>query len=130
MKKTKDERLLDSLDYIDEKFIAGAEKYYKVTPANRISEKFARRNRMLKLAVAIAACLVLLAVAVPTATIVIEHGEYTPPTVGAENSGVELELPPQYDGSRGLQYVINEDGKTASFVGFDIFIRAASETYE
>lgn len=118
MKKTKDERLLDSLDYIDQKYIAGAEKYYKVTPANRISEKFARRNRMLKIAVAVAACLVLLAVAVPTATIVIERGEYTPPTVGAENSGVELELPPQYDGSRGLQYVINEDGKTASFVGF------------
>ena len=118
MKKTKDERLLDSLDYIDQKYIAGAEKYYKATPDGRIAEKFARRNRWLKVAVAIAACLVLLAAAVPTATIVIEHGEYTPPTVGAENSGVELELPPQYDGSRGLQYVVNEDGKTASFVGF------------
>ncbi len=118
MKKTKDERLLDSLDYIDQKYIAGAEKYYKANTANRIAERFAKRNRMLKIAVAIAACLALLAVAVPTATIVIEHGEYIPPTVGAENSGVELELPPQYDGSRGLQYVINEDGKTASLVSF------------
>ena len=71
MKKTKDERLLDSLDYIDEVFIAGAEKYYKVTPANRISEKFARRNRMLKVAVAAAACLVLLAVAVPFALLLL-----------------------------------------------------------
>ena len=118
MKKTKDERLLDSLDYIDEKFIAGAEKYYKVTPANHISEKFARRNRMLKISVAIAACLVLLAVAVPTATIVIEHGEYTPPTVGAENSGVEVESSPEHDGSKGLIYEVNEDGKTVSFVSF------------
>ena len=118
MKKTKDERLLDSLDYIDQKYIAGAEKYYKATPDGRIAEKFARRNRWLKIAVAAAACLAILAVAIPTATLVIEHGEYIPPTVGAENSGVEVELPPQYDGSRGLQYVVNEDGKTASFVGF------------
>ncbi len=118
MKKTKDERLLDSLDYIDEVFIAGAEKYYNASPADKIGERFAKRNRMLKIAVAVAACLALLAVAVPTATIITEHHSYTPPTVGAENSGVELELPPQYDGSRGLQYVINEDGKTASFVGF------------
>ena len=118
MKKTKDERLLDSLDYIDEVFIAGAEKYYKATTDGGIAEKFARRNRMLKVAVAAAACLAILAVAIPTATLVIEHGEYTPPTVGAENSGVCVETPPEYDGSRGLQYVVNEDGKTASLVSF------------
>lgn len=118
MKKTKDERLLDSLDYIDQKYIAGAEKYYKATPDGRIAEKFARRNRMLKIAVAVAACLVLLAVAIPTATIVIERGEYTPPTVGAENSGVELESSPEHDGSKGLIYEVNEDGKTVSFVSY------------
>lgn len=118
MKKTKDERLLDSLDYIDQKYIAGAEKYYKATPDGRIAEKFARRNRWLKVAVAIAACLVLLAVAIPTATIVIERGEYTPPAVGAENSGVEVESSPEHDGSKGLIYEVNEDGKTVSFVSF------------
>lgn len=118
MKKTKDERLLDSLDYIDEKFIAGAEKYYNASPADKIGERFAKRNRMLKIAVAVAACLALLAVAVPTATIVIEHGEYTPPTVGAENSGVEVESSPEHDGSKGLIYEVNEDGKTVSFVSF------------
>lgn len=118
MKKTKDERLLDSLDYIDQKYIAGAEKYYNATPDGRIAEKFARRNRWLKVAVAIAACLVLLAVAVPTATIVIERGEYIPPTVGAENSSVELESSPEHDGSKGLIYEVNEDGKTVSFVSY------------
>ena len=118
MKKTKDERLLDSLDYIDQKYIAGAEKYYKATPDGRIAEKFARRNRWLKVAVAIAACLVLLAVAIPTATIVIEHEEYIPPTVGAENSSVVIESSPEHDGSKGLIYEVNEDGKTVSFVSY------------
>ena len=118
MKKTKDERLLDSLDYIDQKYIAGAEKYYKATPDGRIAEKFARRNRWLKVAVAIAACLALLAVAIPTATIITEHHSYTPPTVGAENSGVEIESSPEHDGSKGLIYEVNEDGKTVSFVSY------------
>ena len=118
MKKTKDERLLDSLDYIDEKFIVGAEKYYNAARKNNIAERFAKRNRMLKIAVAIAACLALLAVAVPTATLVIEHGEYTLPTVGVGNSGVEVETPPEHDGSKGLIYEVNEDGKTVSFVSY------------
>ncbi len=118
MKKTKDERLLDSLDYIDEKFIAGAEKYYNDTPATRIAERFAKRNRWLKVAVAVAACMALLAVAIPAATIVIEHGEYTPPTLRAENSGVDVESSPEHDGSKGLIYEVNEDGKTVSFVSY------------
>ncbi len=79
---------------------------------------FAKRNRALKIAVAVAACLALLAVAIPTATIIIDHEEYIPPTVGAENSGVEVETPPEHDGSKGLLYEINEDGKTASFISF------------
>ena len=118
MKKTNNEKLIDSLDYIDEKFIAGAEKYYTKTAASVVRDKFARKNRMLKISVAVAACLVLLAVAIPTATVITEYYEYIPPAVGAENSGVEVETPPEHDGSKGLIYEVNEDGKTVSFVSF------------
>ncbi len=133
MKKTNDERLLDSLDYIDEKFISRAEKYYSSKPAaNLARDRFAKRNRILKIAVAVAACLVLLAVAIPTVgvvmnnleedpagSLVIEHSGYTPPTdVRADDTNSEIETPPEHDGSKGLIYEINEDGKSVTWISF------------
>ena len=96
----KQEELLRSLDYVDPDMISGA--------VRRIDEKKSRvavtkkkTNIFLKLAPAIAACLVLLAIAIPTATLITEYQEYTPPLFGADVSGAGVETPPEYDGSRG-----------------------------
>ena len=118
MSKNKNDKLIfEASGHLDDDLISEVLGKYEAKKSVT-QNRFAKMNRGIKIAVAIAACLALIAVAIPTATIITEHHSYTPPTVGAENSGVEVELPPQYDGSRGLQYVINEDGKTASFVGF------------
>ena len=113
----KQEELLRSLDYVDPDMISGA--------VRRIDEKKSRvavtkkkTNIFLKLAPAIAACLVLLAIAIPTATIITEYQEYTPPLFGADGSSAEVETPPEYDGSRGLVYEINEAGTEAFCVGW------------
>lgn len=112
-----DKLIFEASGHLDDDLISevlGKYEAKKSITQNRI----ARMNRGIKIAVAIAACLVLLAVAIPTATIVIEHGEHTPPTAGVENSGVEAETGDVFDGSRGLQYAVNEDGKTASLISF------------
>lgn len=116
--KKENERLLESIEYIDEGIVNAVMAKIEPNKTVSIQAKFARRNRILKISVAVAACLVLLAVAIPTATVITEYYEYIPPSVGAENSGAEVETPPEYDGSRGLQYAVNEDGKTASLVSF------------
>ena len=118
MSKNKNDKLIfEASGHLDDDLISEVLGKYEAKKSVT-QNRFAKMNRGIKIAVAIAACLVLLAVAVPTATIVIERGEYTPPTVGAENSGVEVESSPEHDGSKGLIYEVNEDGKTVSFVSF------------
>lgn len=131
MKRKENERLLDSIEYIDENIVNAV--MAKINPkAPIVNDKIIKRNRALRIAVSIAACLVLLAVAIPTATVVmklhenvpsqisvvIESGVHTPPTVGADGTSIEVQTPPEHDGTRGLLYEIREDGKTARFVGF------------
>ena len=118
MSKNRNDKLIfEASGHLDDDLISEVLAKYEAKKSVT-QNRFAKMNRGIKIAVAVAACLVLLAVAVPTATIVIEHGEYTPPTVGAENSGVEVESSPEHDGSKGLIYEVNEDGKTVSFVSF------------
>ena len=118
MSKNRNDKLIfEASGHLDDDLISEVLAKYEAKKSVT-QNRFAKMNRGIKIAVAIAACLVLLAVAVPTATIVIEQGEYTPPTVGAENSGVEVESSPEHDGSKGLIYEVNEDGKTVSFVSF------------
>ena len=81
------------------------------------------------------ACLVMLSCAIPLISYVLPQlgdafsgsagagsSEIEAPTEGesqlieAETTGTEAE--PEYDGSRGLLYAVNEDGKTASMIGF------------
>jgi hypothetical protein len=113
----KQQELLRSLDYVEPEMIAGA--------VRRIDEKKSRvavtkkkTNLFLKLAPAIAACLVLLTIALPTANLITEYQEYTPPLFGVDGSGAEVEATPEYDGSRGLLYEINEDGTEAFCTGW------------
>ena len=133
MKRKENERLLDSIEYIDENIINAV--MAKIDPkAPIVNEKIRVRNRALRIAVSIAACLVLLAVAIPTATVVmklhenvpsdislvIDSGVHAPTTVGADDTNIEVHTPPEHDGTRGLLYEIREDGKTARFVGFGV----------
>ena len=131
MKKKENERLLESIEYIDENIVNAV--MAKIDPkAPIVNDKIRVRNRALKIAVSIAACLVLLAVAIPTATVVmklhenvpsqisvvIDSGVNTPPTVGADDTKIEVQTPPEHDGSKGLIYEINEDGKSATWTSF------------
>lgn len=114
----KKEKLLRSIDYIDPGMISGA--------VRRIDEKKSRvktsqrKNSMVwKFVPLAAACLVLICFAIPMVTLVTEYQEYVTPTgVYADNSGIEVETAPVYDGSRGLLYEVNEDGTEAYCVGW------------
>ncbi len=118
MSKNKNDKLIfEASGHLDDDLISEVLGKYEAKKSVT-QNRFAKMNRGIKIAVAIAACLALLAVAVPTATIVIEHGEYNPPTLRAENSGVDVEASPEHDGSKGLIYEVNEDGKTVSFVSY------------
>ncbi|MBQ8259872.1 MAG: leucine-rich repeat domain-containing protein [Clostridia bacterium] len=113
----KQEELLRSLDHIDPDMISGAVRRID-EKKSRIAATKKKTNLFLKLAPAIAACLVLLALALPTATLITEYHEYLPPRFGADGSSAEVETPPEYDGSRGLLYEISEDGTEAFCVGW------------
>lgn len=126
-KERKNERLLESIEYIDADIIDAV--MAKIEPKRvQQSNQFARKNRWLKTAVALAACAVLLALAIPMAIGLIGDGEITSTSViehtaaipAADNTTEEVETAPVYDGSRGLIYEVNEDGKTASLVSFHL----------
>lgn len=109
------ERMTDALSRIDERFVSEAMEYYDAKPAVKIS--YRKRMNLFSVAAAVAACLVLLVLAIPlTNTVVTEYHSVFPGIFGGDSH--EIETPPEYDGSRGLAYVVNEDGKTASFIGF------------
>ena len=114
--KRRDERFLDSIEYIDESIVNAV--MAKLKPNKSVhSERFKRRNRWLVVGVAIAACAVLFSVAIPTTTTIITHSDISR-LVGAGNESDELQKAPEYDGSRGLKYVVSEDGESASFISF------------
>ena len=124
-KERKNERLLESIEYIDADIVDAV--MAKIEPKRvQQSNQFARKNRWLKTAVALAACAVLLALAIPmaigligdgeiTSTSIVEHTAATP---AADNTTAEVEAAPVYDGSRGLLYEVNEDGVSAAFIGY------------
>ena len=60
----------------------------------------------------------LLAVAIPTTTTIMDNLDLFTPVAGDGEHLTDAEKPPEYDGSRGLLYAVNEDGKTASMIGF------------
>jgi hypothetical protein len=115
--KNKNEKLMTAFDRIDPKFIGEAMEYYGEKPAAKPS--FAKRtNRFVAAAAAVAACLLIAALALPSLLIEKETHTYIPPNVREENTNVELQTPPEHDGTKGLIYEIREDGETARFVSF------------
>lgn len=114
----KQEKLLRSLDYVDPEMIAGAVARVDKKKSRVNTVKKNNLNLYFKLAAAAAACLAIIAIAWPTSVLITEYYEYTPPFFGAANSGAQIETTPEYDGSRGLLYEINEDGTEAFCVGW------------
>ena len=116
MSNKKDERLLDALDYIDESYVGELEKYYSKKPASSGSG-FSGRGRWIVALVAIAACALLIALAIPTTTIIINNPDLFP-LVGAPNGSGLSEITVERAGSPGLLYEVNRDGESASFIGY------------
>ena len=116
MSNKKDERLLDALDYIDEAYVGELEKYYSNKPASS-GNGFSGRSGWIGAIVAIAACALLIALAIPTTTIIINSPDLFP-LVGAPDGSGLSEITVERDGSPGLLYEINEDGESASFIGY------------
>lgn len=114
----KQEELLRSLDYVDPEMIAGAVARIDEKKSRVKAVKKNKVNLYFKLAAAVAACLAIIAIAWPTSVLITEYYEYTPPFFGAANSGAQIETMPEYDGSRGLLYEVNEDGTEATFIGY------------
>lgn len=137
-----DKRLLDALDHIDERFIAETEKYYRDLPTTRMPQGRPRITaRSIKQVLALAACLALLSAVIPVVSYLAQSPMFIP---GATADGTEATEPetenllseditsveeetisepetepePVYDGSRGLEYEVREDGETARFIGF------------
>lgn len=114
----KQEELLRSLDYVDPDMIAGAVRRIDENKSRTKAVKKNKVNLYFKLAAAAVACLAIIAIAWPTSVLITEYSEYSQNFFGAGNSGAEIEKIPEYDGSRGLLYEINEDRTEAAFIGY------------
>ena len=108
---------MTAFDHIDSRYIGEAMEYYAEKPAKK--PVFTKKmNRFVAVASAAAACLLIVALALPSLLIEREHGSYTPTDVRADDTNAEVQTPPEYDGTKGLIYEIREDGETARFVSF------------
>ena len=109
-------KILRGLEYLDDDVISGV--LGKIKPKNSgINNKLARRNAWIGAAVAIAACAVLLVLSIPkTSTIVKEINLFRP--FAANGTGGNAEVSTELNGSRGLVYALNDDGKSAAFVSY------------
>ena len=111
----KNDNLLNAFDHIDERFVSEAMEYYE--DEDVVKDRLAKRYKRLFL-LASAACILLTLILLPSKTIRIDEYIYVPPFFGAPNLGSEISTIPEHDGSRGLRYTVNADGKSASFIGF------------
>ncbi len=123
--RTNDERkIFEASGYLDDGVVSDVLKKY--AEKSKITSPV-KANKWLKTAVALAACATLVALAIPMAIGLLGDGEITSTSIiehtaaiPADNTTAELETAPVYDGSRGLIYEVNEDGKTASLVSFHL----------
>ncbi|MBQ2253062.1 MAG: hypothetical protein II328_03665, partial [Clostridia bacterium] len=122
--RTNDERkIFEASGYLDDGVVSDVLKKYG--EKSKITRP-PKANKWLKAAVALAACVALVALALPTAIGLFGDGEITSTSIvehtisfpAADAPTEEIETSPVYDGSRGLLYEVNEDGKSASFVGY------------
>ena len=127
----KDTRLLESLDYIDSDLIGEvAEKLHVEGSSEKVKNVTAKKNpfKLIRQVAAIAACALLMGALIPVVSYV--SGGVASFLAGSSGAGENSEteslqsenetnmLTVIYDGSEGLEYVVNPDGKSASFIGF------------
>ena len=125
MRRNDERKIFEASGYLDDGVVSDVLKKYG--EKSKITRPV-KANKWLKTAVALAACAALLALAIPMAIGLIGDGEITSTSViehtaaipAADNTTAEVEAAPVYDGSRGLLYEVNEDGKTASLVSFHL----------
>lgn len=111
-----DKLMLKGLEYIDDDIVSGV--LGKIDEKNKAVHKTRKRSfAAWKLAPVLAACIMLLCLAIPTTTIIVDNIDLFTPVQGS-NATEEINTSPKYDGSRGLIYEVNEDGESASFIGF------------
>ena len=116
--RTNNQKLMEAFDHIDSRFVSEAMEYYRAEPSPaKTLQRSKRIYRYAAAAAVLAACVMLLVLAIPTVNIIVDNQDLFTPVMAEnseENSGGTVE----YDGTRGLLYEVREDGETAAFVGF------------
>ena len=126
-------QLLESIDYIDDAMLSDTLSRVN-TDAAVAGRAPARRTKSmywLKQTAALVACTLLLSAIVPILTYVLrspDTADGTTPSAGMSDGELEAQTVieetdpyPGELGSAGLRYMINEDGTTASFIGWGDF---------
>lgn len=131
-------QLLDALDCVDERYVAELVTSMKL-PEDKTADPNAKKNwfRSFRYAATVAACALLLSAIIPVVGMIV--GRVAIGTSGPNPAGnpsaesLETEAPETespvldeetnvltviYDGSEGLEYRMNPDGQSASFIGF------------
>lgn len=130
-------RLLESIEYIDDAMISDTMSRVKTDAvAAGMPSKGKRHMIWIKQVSVLAACALLLGAIIPVISFVskntnpfggfgaganpgVEETEPMPEVI--ETEPPETEVVPDEHGSEGLRYIINEDGTTASFIGWGDF---------
>ena len=130
-------RLLESIEYIDDAMISDTMSRVKTDAVTAgMPSKGKRHMIWIKQVSVLAACALLLGAIIPVISFVskntnpfggfgaganpgVEQTEPLPEVI--ETEPPETEVVPDEHGSEGLRYMINEDGTTASFIGWGDF---------
>ena len=124
-------RLLESIEYIDDALISDTMSRVKTDGVTASAQVTKKRVVWVKQVAALAACALLLGAIIPVVSLVSRNmrpsdgigagegigDEQTEPEVEATEIIEETEAPNVY-GSEGIRYMINEDGVTASMIGW------------
>ena len=124
-------RLLESIEYIDDALISDTMSRVKTDGVTASAQVTKKRVVWVKQVAALAACALLLGAIIPVVSLVSRNmrpsdgigagegigEEQTEPEVEATEIIEETEAPNVY-GSEGIRYMINEDGVTASMIGW------------
>lgn len=112
-----DKMILQGLEYLDDDIVSGA--LGRIDASSSSEQKTKKRGfAAWKLAPVLAACIMLVCLAIPTTTMVVQNIDLFSPVKELPDDGT-FNPAPEYDGSRGLIYEVNEDGKSVSLVSFN-----------
>ena len=124
-------RLLESIEYIDDALISDTMSRVRADGVTASAQVTKKRVVWVKQVAALAACALLLGTIIPVVSLVSQNmrpsdgigagvgvgEEQTEPEVETTETVEETEAPNVY-GSEGIRYMINDDGVTASMIGW------------